>query len=175
MVGMVLALGLTLVACGKTKSSGSTATTASAGTQATTGSGSETTTTAGGSAAAVKVCTVLPLSQVASLTGKQLTTDREQDAPGYSYQCDYFPNSGVGGVTITVLPTGGAASFQNARQVDEASQSVEHVTDVSGLGDKAFSARDGLRALFGDRLIYVTGVTDEAEAKAVILAVNAKL
>lgn len=115
------------------------------------------------------------MEKLASLTDLQLTTSRELDATGYSYQCAYNTNSGTGGVNITIIPTGGANNFESAEQTDKISQSAEHVTELSGLGDKAFSATDGLRALFGDRLIYVAGVSSLPKAKAVIEAVEAKL
>lgn len=136
-----------------------------------------TTTSTGGpaTAAPVAVCTTFPTAQIATLSGIALTTNREEDAADLnSYTCDYFTASGFGGMSITILTSGGATSYQGAMQNDTLAK-TENVTPVSGLGDKAFSANDGLRALFGDRLIYVAGVKTVPPAQAIIQAVQAKL
>jgi hypothetical protein len=112
----------------------------------------------------------------ASLSGTALTSSREQDnAPGNSYTCDYFTSSGVGGISVTVMTEGGASAYQNFLTTDKISQDVEHVTEVTGLGDMAFSARDGVHAVFGDRLISVDGLTSAAPAEAIVRALQADL
>ena len=169
-----LALCVGASACGSTKKAASTTT---ASTAAGGGAGSATTAaTSGKSAAPVKVCTTLPTSQAASLSGKPLSYSREQDfAADNSYTCAYFPASKFGGINVTVSTADGATKYQNTLQVDKASASAEHPTTVSGIGDKAFSARDGLHVLFGDRLITVAGLTSVAPAEAIVQALQAKL
>jgi hypothetical protein len=66
-------------------------------------------------------------------------------------------------------------AYANSMSTDTIEGAAEHVTQVAGIGDKAFSANDGLHALFGDRLIYVAGLTDVAPAKAIVEAVQAQL
>jgi hypothetical protein len=128
------------------------------------------------SAAAVVVCTVLPNSQAASLSGVAVASSREQDDAGFnSYRCDYFPASGTGGFSVSVTTAGGAQAYANSLQVDTVAGATEHVAPVSGVGDKAFSARDGVRAVFGDRMIYVAGLATDPPAVAIIKALQAKL
>ena len=128
------------------------------------------------SAAAIVVCTVLPMSQAASLSGVALASSREQDDPGFNaYRCDYFPASGTGGFSVSVTAVGGAQAYANSLQTDTVAGSAENVAPLSGVGDKAFSARDGIRAVFGDRMIYVSGVASDPTAVVVIKAVQAKL
>ena len=122
------------------------------------------------------MCTVLPITQVATLSGVALATSREQDAAeGNAYTCDYFPASGSGGLSVTVQTVDGAQAYSNSLQTDTVAGAVEHVAPLTGVGDKAFSARDGVRALFGDRMIYVAGLASDPPAVAIIQALQAKL
>jgi hypothetical protein len=119
---------------------------------------------------------VLPTSQAATLSGVTVATSNEQDAAeGNAYTCDYFPASGTGGFSVTVQAVDGAQAYANALQTDTTAGAVEHVAPLTGVGDKAFSARDGVRALFGDRMIYVAGLTTDPPAVAIIKAVQATL
>ena len=130
----------------------------------------------GGRAGPVAVCATLPASQVASLSGTAVTSSREQDfAANNDYTCAYNTASGVGGLSVTVAVVGGALAYTSSLSTDTVAGSAEHVTPVAGIGDKAFSARDGLRALFGDRMIYVAGLTSAPPAEAIIKALQAKL
>lgn len=139
-------------------------------------SSTATSATTGGTATPVAVCATLPISQVASLSGKALTVTREQDfAADNAYTCDYYPASGVGGLSVTVMVVGGAVAYANTLNVDTVGGPAENVTPVTGIGDKAFSAHDGLHVLFGDRMIYVAGLTTVAPAEAIIGALQAKL
>ena len=141
----------------------------------TTGSDSTSSSTAT-SAAAVAVCTELPVSQVASLSGVAVTTSREQDAYyGDVYTCDYFPASGTGGLSVTVRTVSGAQAYDNSLQTDTVAGAAEHVAPLTGVGDKAFSAHDGVRAVFGNRMIYVAGLASDPPAVAIIQALQAKL
>jgi hypothetical protein len=128
------------------------------------------------SAPPVVVCTVLPTAQAASLSGLALTTSREQDDAGFNaYRCDYFPASGTGGFSVSVVVAGGAQAYANSLQTDTVEATTEHVAPLAGLGDKAFTARDGVRAVFGDRMIYVAGLATDPPAVAIIKALQAKL
>jgi uncharacterized protein DUF3558 len=152
-----------------------TTSTTAAASDGTAGSASTVPSTAA-SAPAIVVCTVLPTSQVASLSGVALATSREQDAAeGNSYTCDYFPASGSGGLSVTVQTVDGAQAYANSLQTDTIAGAAEHVAPLTGVGDKAFSARDGVRALFGDRMIYVAGLASNPPAVAIIQALQAKL
>ncbi len=174
----VVALGVGVGACGSSSkpaslSRATSTTTAPSG--ASTSSGSTTAAAGGTAAAPVAVCTTLPTSQVATLSSRALTTSREEDfAGGNSYTCDYFPASGTGGMSVTVTTVGGAVAYKNSLQNDTIAH-TENVMPLTGLGDKAFSANDGVRTLFGDRLIYVAGLTTVAPAEAIVRALQAKL
>jgi hypothetical protein len=137
--------------------------------------GSPTTATTGGKTA-LAVCATLPTSQVASLSGLALTLSREQDfAVLNSYTCSYYTASGFGGTSVTVKTVGGATAYTNTLNTDTIAGAAEHATPMSGLGDKAFSARDGIHVLFGDRLITVAGLTSVQPAEAIVKALQAKL
>ena len=155
--------------------SDSTTPTTVAASDGTTGSDS-TSPTPGTSAAAIAVCTTLQVSQVASLSGVALTTGNEQDsALGNDYTCDYYPASGTGGLSVTVTAAGGAQAYQNSLQTDTTAGAAENVVPLTSVGGKAFSAHDGVRALFGDRMIYVAGLASNPPAVAIIQALQAKL
>jgi hypothetical protein len=128
------------------------------------------------SAPAVAVCSVLPISQAASLSGVALATSREQDDAGFNaYRCDYFPASGTGGFSVSVTVVGGAQAYANSLSTDTVAGAAEHVAPLTGVGDKAFSAQDGIRAVFGDRMIYVAGLASQPPAVAIIKALQATL
>jgi hypothetical protein len=178
----VLALTATGCKSGAHASTTSTAPTTAAASDGTAGSGSTVPSTAASapavaaSAPAIVVCTVLPISQAASLSGVALATSREQDdAESNAYRCDYFPASGAGGFSVAVTVVGGAQAYANSLQVDTIAGATEHVAPLTSVGDKAFSAQDGVRAIFGDRMIYVAGLASDPPAVAIIKALQAKL
>lgn len=171
----VLALTATGCKSGAHASTTPTTPTTAAASDGTAGSGSTVPSTAA-SAPAIVVCTALPTSQAASLSGVALATSREQDdAEGNAYRCDYFPASGTGGFSVAVTVVGGAQAYANSLQTDTIAGATEHVAPLTGVGDKAFSARDGVRAVFGDRMIYVAGLASDPPAVAIIQALQAKL
>jgi hypothetical protein len=171
----VLALTATGCKSGAHASTTSTIPTTAAASDGTAGSGSTSPSTAA-SAPAIVVCTALPISQAASLSGVALATSREQDDAGFNaYRCDYFPASGTGGFSVAVTVVGGAQAYANSLQTDTIAGATEHVAPLTGVGDKAFSARDGVRAVFGDRMIYVAGLASDPPAVAIIQALQAKL
>jgi hypothetical protein len=178
----VLTLSAGVAACGSSSTKAgpaSTPTNAAATNAPSTQGGSASQTsppTTGKSAAPVNVCATIPTAKAASLSGKALTTSREQDdAAGNGYTCDYFTASGTGGISVTVMTQGGATAYQNFLSTDKASQAAENPTPLSGLGDQAFSARDGVHALFGDRLISVAGLTSLPPAEGLVRALQADL
>jgi hypothetical protein len=159
---------------GATGSDSTTPTTAAAS-DGTAGSGATSPSTAA-SAPAIVVCTELPTSQAASLSGVALATSREQDdAESNAYRCDYFPASGTGGFSVSVTAVRGAQAYANSLQTDTVEGAAEHPAPLTGVGDKAFTARDGVRAVFGDRMIYVAGLATDPPAVAIIKALQAKL
>jgi hypothetical protein len=165
----------TTPASGGATDSDSTTSTTAAASDGTAGSGSTIPST-GASAPAVVVCTALPTSQAASLSGVALATSREEDdAESDAYRCDYFPASGTGGFSVSVTVARGAEAYANSLQTDTIAGAAEHVAPLTGVGDKAFSAQDGVRAVFGDRMIYVTGLASDPPAVAIIQALQAKL
>ena len=173
----VVALSAGVAACGSSSTKAGPASTPTGAASAQGGTASKAgSPTAGKSAVPVDVCATIPTAKAASLSGKALTSSREQDAAaGNSYTCDYFTASGTGGISVTVLTEGGASAYQNFLSTDQASQAAENPTSLTGLGDKAFSARDGVHALFGDRLISVAGLTSVAPAEAVVRTMQADL
>jgi hypothetical protein len=176
---VVAALSVGAVACGSSSKqvvpSQTTTTAAVSQGAGTTGPEAASTTPGGTTAAPVAVCSTLPTSQAAALSAKALTTNREQDfAADNAYTCAYFTASGTGGISVTVTTVGGATAYQNSFQNDKLAQ-TEHVMPLTGLGDKAFAAQDGVHALFGDRLILVAGLTSVPPAEAIVRAVQAKL
>jgi hypothetical protein len=164
----------TTPASGGATASDSTTPTGAAASGGTAGSDSTGPSTAA-SAPAIVVCTELPTSQAASLSGVALATSREQDdAESDAYRCDYFPASGTGGFSVSVTVGRGAQAYANSLQTDTVPGAAENVAPLTGVGDKAFSARDGVRAVFGDRMIYVAGLASDP-AVAIIKALQAKL
>lgn len=185
------ALGLLTAGCssgsGSAASSASTAATSAAGAAASSSavaplaaaaasSAAAPSAATGGRAGPIALCTTLPTAQAASLSGAALTSSREQDfAAGNSYTCAYFTSTGTGGISVTVTVVGGATAYANTLSTDTVAGAGENVLPLADLGDKAFSAHDGVHALFGDRLIYVAGLTSVAPAEAIVKAVQAKL
>ena len=127
---------------------------ASAGGQASTGASQAAPASAGAAGGAgqpVKVCDLLPVATVASITGQQLTQATESDTAALqSYGC-YYGGAGLAGVTVTVAD-GAADTFDTLMQEALALGGEQ----VSGLGDKAYHAVLGVNALFGDVSIFAS-------------------
>ena len=108
-------------------------------------------TAAGGAGQPVKVCDLLPVATVASITGQQLTQATESDTAALqSYGC-YYGGAGLAGVTVTVADNA-AGTFDTLMQEALALGGEQ----VSGLGDKAYHAVLGVNALFGDVSIFAS-------------------
>jgi hypothetical protein len=108
-------------------------------------------TAAGGAGQPVKVCDLLPVATVASITGQSLTQATESDTAALqSFGC-YYGGTGLAGVTVTVADNA-AGTFDTLMQEALALGGEQ----VSGLGDKAYHAVLGVNALFGDVSIFAS-------------------
>ena len=174
-VALAAAAVATLAACrASSKTAGAPATSANtaaaivaAGTSAAgAASPSSATSTSASTAAAksINICTAVPPATVVKLTGKPYTVASSDGAAaaGADARCAYDDVDNTdSGVTLTVF-------FENA---DNTWRLVHtgNVTDVSGVGDKAFwDNGNTLYAVSGSTLIQVNGL--DAEAPTVALA-----
>ncbi len=132
------------------------------------------------SGAAIDVCALLPVDQVATITKTTISgsTSRPSGLVANDSGCTY----GTSAVLVDVVTPGGAAAY--AAQVAQYGSNVE---PIAGFGDKAFqdlTDGTGLVALFGDTEfdVFITdrsGGDSEAdinsESEALISALQAKL
>ncbi|HEV2635698.1 MAG TPA: hypothetical protein VGX23_11165 [Actinocrinis sp.] len=142
-----------------------------------TGSGSGSGGSSGGGSVAdglghpITLCTLLPVATVAQLSGENLTVTKEQDTPSYKiYMCDYTSADGTSGVTVSVLAMDAAAGYNGALSAFGSS-----AKQISGVGDKAFSAITGVQALFGNVSITVSNLQSDDAAVQIIKALQPKL
>lgn len=185
-VSSLMLVALAAAACGggasTTPAGGGTAPSAAAASNAQTGGGTSSASPTGASPStaaagqAVNVCDLLPVAQVASITGQSLTQATENDTPALkSYGC-YYGAAGSAGVSVTV-DTDAAATFGTLMQEALALGGEQ----VSGLGDKAYHAVLGVNALFGDTGIFVStdpaasALEPDAAAISLIKALQPKL
>jgi hypothetical protein len=131
---------------------------------------------AGGSSAAdglghpVDVCSLLPVATVAQLSGEPITVAKEDDLTNAkAYTCAYTDAIGTSNVAVTVLAMNAAASY-NAGVAANGSGAKQ----ISGVGDKAYSAITGVCALFGDVMISVTGLNSDDDAVKIIQTLQPK-
>ncbi len=118
----------------------------------------------------VKICDLLPVATVASITGEPLTVSKEDDTADYKiYGCDYSSANGTSGVTVSVLALDAAAGFDNIIQADP------NAKVINGLGDKAFSSILGVYALFGNVQITVSNLQSDDAAITLIKTLQPKL
>ncbi len=130
----------------------------------------------GGAGQPVKVCDLLPLAQVVSITGQPLTQATENDTASLQdYGC-YYGGAGSAGVQVTVSANA-ASTFDSLMQEALALGGEQ----VSGLGDKAYHAVLGVNALFGDVSIFAstnpaaTALQPDAVAITLIKTLQPKL
>jgi hypothetical protein len=154
--------GILMTACGSTS-----ATTASTGG----GGGSQPASGGSGPAGsvndgighAVNVCSLIPASTAASVSGEPITVATEDDTLSYKiYSCNYTSADGTMGFVLNVLALDAAAGFQ--ADIDTHKTVGSPVTPISGLGDKAFSVSDGVEALFGNVEIEVSNLVGNTAA-----------
>ena len=164
-----------LTAC----SSGPSPAGAGSGNSGPTGNGGSQVASSGGGSVAdglghpVNVCSLLPAATAASLSGEPITQAQEDDTPSYKlYTCNYTSADGTAGFDISVLALDAAAGYDANVQ---ANGSVGTVTQISGLGDKAYSSITGTEALFGNVSINVSNLASASAAEAIIRNLQPKL
>lgn len=120
----------------------------------------------------IDVCTALPVAQAAKLSGQPYTTAASTGiAQGWTSGCAYNNDAATAqGVNVNIDTSDRAANTWNLVHTG-------NVTEISGVGDKAFWDRDNtLYAMSGTALIQVNGLESqdkaEALAKAVIRALH---
>jgi hypothetical protein len=118
----------------------------------------------------VNVCSLVPASTAASLSGEAITVAQEQDTPSYKlWVCNYTNADGTEGFTISVLALDAAAGYDGSLQADT------NAKQITGLGDKAFSGILGLEALYGNVSIDVANLQSDSASEALIRYIQPKL
>lgn len=171
---VVLAAGAAalLAACGPTSSSADGTSSAAAPSSAASAAASSVTSLAGAGSAAktISVCAVLSAHEAATLSGQPYTRAQPEDTGGGSgSRCAYDnEDSTVEGVNVTVWTSDAANTWQTVH--------TGGVSDVSGLGDKAFWDNDNtLYVLSGTNLIQVNGLDSETRSESLAKPVLAAL
>jgi hypothetical protein len=172
-----IALGATLLAgCGGVTTSAGGSQPASGGSSSNSGGSSNSGSSAGGTSIEdgighpVNVCSLLPASTAASLSGEPITVAQEQDTPSYKlWVCNYTSADGTTGFTISVLALDAAPGY------DADLTANGTVQPVSGLGDKAFTGTTGTEALFGNYSIDVSNLQSSSASEALIRALQPKI
>ena len=119
----------------------------------------------------VNVCAVLPVASVASITGEPLSVARQADTlPSKTYECDYTSADGSSGLSVMVETEHAAEAYDHELQA-----AGSGATQISGLGDKAFSGVLGQEALFGNVLIKLLNLKSDAAAETLIRTLQPKL
>jgi hypothetical protein len=177
------ALIVTLAGCNSKgdSASGATGSTSSATKVASGSSGSGPSASSGGGTNSgsgggkkVDVCAVLPVATVAQITDEPLTNAAPDQGASVTEQygifnCDYTSDDGTSGVDVVVTTKNGKLGYQSDLEA-ASSVSAANTTKIPGLGDAAFSAVNGVHALFGDAEIEVSGL--DIAASAVGLGTN---
>jgi len=119
----------------------------------------------------VNVCALLPADTVATITGEPITKAEEDDTLSYKlYACNYSSADGTSGLSVSVLALDAAAGYDANVQANGAG-----AKQISGLGDKAYSAITGVEALFGNVSITVSNLQSDAAAETLIRTLQPKL
>ncbi len=114
---------------------------------------------------------MLPASTAASISGEAITQATEDDTTAYKlYACNYANADGATGFRISVLALDAAAGYDGDVAANGAA-----AKQISGLGDKAFSAITGVEALFGNVSITVSNLASDDASEALIRALQPKL
>ncbi len=115
----------------------------------------------------VSVCSLIPASLAASVSGEPITVAQEQDTPSYkTWTCNYTSADGTTGFVLDVLAMDAAAGYEADIQADQTVGAT--VTQISGLGDKAFSDTNQVEALFGNYSISVANLSSVAASETLI-------
>src|ERR1700722_10582148 len=158
--------GILMTACGSTSTT--TASTGGGsggggGPQPASGGSGSTTSVNDGIGHPVNVCSLIPASTAASVSGEAITVAQEQDTLSYKiYSCNYTTADGTDGFVLNVLAMDAAAGYQ--ADIDTHKTVGSPVTPNSGPGDKAFSVSDGVEALFGNVEIQVSNLVGKTDA-----------
>jgi hypothetical protein len=119
----------------------------------------------------VNVCSLLPAATVAQVTGEPITVATEQDTPSVKlYSCSYTSANGASGLDVSVLAMYAAAGYEGTLNANGSG-----AKQISGLGDKAFSAITGLTALYGNVSINVSNLQSDSAAEQLIKTLQPKL
>lgn len=139
-------------------------------TPTTTPSSSATSASKGGTAKAIDVCSVLDAPKAAELSGHAITTAHPaSNLQPQEYGCTYSNDDSSVQVEVTVFEHNAAFSYSTF-------SAGKNLTDVSGLGDKAFYDNEQtLYVLSGDALIQVNGVDGADKCAAMARPVPAAL
>lgn len=123
----------------------------------------------------VNVCSLLPATTAASVSGEPITVATEQDTPSYKiYTCNYTSADGTTGFVVNVLALDAIAGYEGDMQTYQTVGTA--MTPISGLGDKAFSTTGGhVEALFGNVKIDVANLSDAAAGETLIRDLQPKL
>jgi hypothetical protein len=117
----------------------------------------------------VNLCAVISAAQAAKLTGQPYTVAASQ-AGDWTSQCAYNNSDATAqGVNVTLFANNAASTWNVVHS--------GHISDISGLGDKAFWDNDNtLYVMSGTDLIQVNGLSSEqasvALAKPVLQALH---
>ena len=163
-----------LAGCGS--STGTTASSSGGGSQSSSAGSSSSSGTSvnDGIGHAVNVCSLIPAGTAASASGEAITVAKEQDTPSYKiWSCNYTNADGTNGFNIDVLADDAAAGY--AADIQAAQTVGATVTQISGLGDKAFSGIHQVEALFGNYSISVANLASDAACESLIKDLQPKI
>jgi hypothetical protein len=122
----------------------------------------------------VNVCSLLPAATAASVSGEPITVAQEQDTASYKiWTCNYTSADGTSGFVINVLADEAAVGY--AADVQAAQTVGSKLTQISGLGDKAFSGPLGVEALFGNYSITVANLNSDTASATLIRDLQTKI
>lgn len=123
----------------------------------------------------VNVCSLLPATTAASVSGEPITKGTEEDTPSYKiYTCNYTSADGTTGFVVNVLALDAAAGYAGDVQTYQTVGTA--MTPISGLGDKAFSTSAGeVDALFGNVKIDVVNLSNAAAGETLVRDLQPKL
>jgi hypothetical protein len=180
--------GILLAGCGSTTASTAGQQTTGGSQPASGGGGSQPASGGGGSQPAsggssindglghpVSVCSLLPASTVASVSGEPITVATEDDTLGIKlYTCHYKSADGTNGLDVNVLADDASPGYDGSLA---AAQTADPggTLQISGLGDKAFSSILGLEALFGNVSITVSNLQSDQASETLIRDLQPKL
>ena len=170
----VFALGV--AACSSSsKSAPATPPTGASGSTAAQSSGAPSTASTSGDAN-FDACTLLSAAKVSTLAGHVYTDPKPQTIANGQDQCTYKNSAPSVDLVIIVYQSKSGVTFDVLKSVQAG---VGAVTDVSGVGDKAFAGLIELDIQVGDRLVAVEGaggsgnsVESIAIGKAIVAALG---